>query len=157
PGRPSRCHAASNENVRWQAGQLDRESGQALITAFREAILDDDVSVRVPAQLAQTALKSLLETSRRGAVSRTWRDHADLSNLPGLLGRYAERHKPEADSENDREPDPPQLTPPWDGWAGVQQTMADRGSTAALSIVVGAPADHRDGGVIRLHPEHSKN
>ncbi len=35
--------------------------------------------------------------------------------------------------------------------------MADRGSTAALSIVVGAPADHRDGGVIRLHPEHSKN
>ena len=61
---------------------------------------------------------------RRGRSQSAWHENVNASRLPSLLRLSGERRKKEADSENDREPDPPHGHP-GGGWlAGVYLNAA---------------------------------
>jgi len=89
-----------------EANQFGRQYRQTLALALGVSVLDENAGPRRPAEVPEAAFERVPLAKIAGRrVARP--KYADAWDLRRLLRLDSERHKNEAQNENDREPDPP--------------------------------------------------
>src|SRR2546426_2390400 len=109
PGSVLRRHCTGirrdHDDVYLEPDQLGQETREKFGPPLRPAIVDSDLLALHVAQLAEALAERIEEMPVHRVRACLEKSHP--IEFPRLLGLGRERHRDEADSENDREPDQP--------------------------------------------------
>ena len=148
-----RCSTHCHDDVRLEANEISRECRVPVVLALGPARLEGDVLTLDIAQVAQ-ALAERLEAAQPkvGRGARRYVTHPGQL-LRGLSDDRAEWRKGNAESENDREPDPPHAHLDWQ-MAGGESSSGDSQELAALVehgySITSSARPSTDGGIVSL-------